>query len=113
MGSFHAFDRLLCSVAGFGLQMRYAPDGRLFAVAGPVASFAFPDCIPGGLVLPMIIAAADYEPRLVPNDLRADGKTGCLQAVRDRARVLRLNGTSPLPSRADIARAPGMSGKLP
>src|ERR1700754_1709381 len=60
--------------------MRDAPDGRLFAVPDPVASLAFLDRIPRRFVLPMVIAAANDQPRLVPNDLGADGKTSGFKA---------------------------------
>ena len=52
--------------------LRDSPERRLLAVAGPIALFA--NCVPAGLVLPMIIAAADDEARFRPDDLRPNGE---------------------------------------
>jgi hypothetical protein len=63
----HTFDRLLRAVAGVRLSVRNGPYGALFAI--PLTVLALPDGIPGWLVLPVLVAAADDEPGLVPDDL--------------------------------------------
>ena len=61
-------------------------DGHLFDLCGLGAGAALNDLLDhraGGLawlMLPMIIATADHEARLVPDDLRADVEAACLQA---------------------------------
>jgi len=75
----HAFDRLLRAVAPGVLVLRVTkrvvtgnlPDRRLPAVARPVAAFASAHRVPAGLVLPVVIAAAQYEMLFKPTDLRA------------------------------------------
>ena len=99
----HAFDRLLGAVAGRRLPVRDGPDGGLLAIARPVARLALPDGIPGRLVLPVIVAAADDQPGLVPDDLRADGKAAGLEAGGDRGGV---QGAMP-----DIDTSPGNSAQ--
>src|SRR5438105_3132870 len=75
----HAFDRLLGAVPPAVLALPVAervvvgdlPDRRLRAVALPVAGLARAHRIPAGLVLPMVIAAAQGEVMLRPDDLSA------------------------------------------
>ena len=77
----HALDRLLRAMNGFGVlaAARDRPERGLLAVAGPMAFGAHR--VPAGLMLPVIIAAADDQPLLGPDDLRADGEALALQAV--------------------------------
>src|SRR5690242_17495508 len=102
----HALDRLLGAVAALGLAVRDLPHRRLLAVARPVAPAALPHRIPAGLMLPVIVAAADDQAGLVPDDLRAHRKAGSFQALRHRCRMER-----PMPDVDDIARKqrPGLA----
>src|SRR3984893_9175099 len=75
----HAFDRLLGAVppallallVAKGIIVGHLPNRRLPAVALPVALPALAHRVPAGLVLPMIIAAAQREVLLGPDDLSA------------------------------------------
>src|SRR5215471_7600509 len=75
----HRFDRLLRAMPPTLLAPRAAkrivvgefPDRCLRAVAGPVAGLALAHGVPARLMLPMIIAAAQREMLLRPDDLRA------------------------------------------
>ena len=75
----HAFDRLLRAVPPARLTPRTAewivvgdfPDRRLGAAALPVAGLALPYRVPAGFVLPVIIAPAQCEVLLNPEDLSA------------------------------------------
>ena len=58
---------------GILVAVRDLPQRRLLAVAGPVTR-GLADRIPAGLMLPVIIAPAQDQPVLGPDDLRADGK---------------------------------------
>ena len=102
----HALDRLLGAVAGLGFGVRDLPDRRLLAVAGPMAGLALADRVPGRLMLPVIIAAADHQPGLVPDDLRADDEAGSFETRCDRAGVQRA-----VPDIGDIAgkERPGLA----
>src|SRR5205807_639574 len=80
----HAFDRLLRAVHGLGVltAARNGPERGLLAVPGPVA--LGPHGVPARLMLPVIVAAADDEALLGPDDLRPDGEALAGQALRDR-----------------------------
>src|SRR5215472_2747434 len=75
----HRLDRLLRAVPPALLALRAAkrivvgefPDRCLRAVAGPVAGFALAHGVPAAFVLPVIIAAAQREMLLRPDDLSA------------------------------------------
>src|SRR6267143_7059367 len=75
----HALDRLLGAVPPALLALRVAervvvgdlPDRRLRAVARPVTGLALAHGVPAGFVLPVIIAAAQGEVLLGPDDLSA------------------------------------------
>src|SRR3569623_37418 len=95
MGPMHRFGILI--LAGD------RPKRRLLAITGPVA--LRPDRVPAGLVLPMIIAAADDEPLLSPDDLGADSEPLTFQARRHRGRVQR-----PMPHVRDAAGKKGPRG---
>src|SRR5215472_2465550 len=87
----HGFDRLLRAVAPTLLAPRAAerivvgelPDGRLRAVAGPVAGLALAHGVPAAFVLPVIIAAAQREMLLRPDDLSAQLEPASRQAGGD------------------------------
>ena len=74
----HALDRLLRAVAPALLALSIAerivicdlPNRGLRAVALPMAGLALAHRVPAGLMLPMIIAAAQGEVLLGPDDLR-------------------------------------------
>jgi hypothetical protein len=70
----HAFDGLLRAVLGLGFLGLGAnlPQGSLRAIPVPMPGLAFPDRIPARFVLPVIVAAADSEFWLGPDDLAAD-----------------------------------------
>src|SRR5215831_11993118 len=78
----HRLDRLLRAVPPALLALRAAerivvrklPDCCLRAVAGPVAGLALAHGVPAAFVLPVIIAAAQREMLLRPNDLSAQLK---------------------------------------
>src|SRR5690606_9137355 len=75
----HHLDRLLGRVDGLAVLLVAAeragvgdlPDGRLLAVAEPVAGLPLADRVPAGLMGPVIMAAGDREVLLHPYDLRA------------------------------------------
>ena len=81
----HAFHRLLRAVDGGGVLVAAGdgPERRLLAVAVPVALAGLPDRIPARLVLPVVVAAAEHQPLLRPDDLGADGEAGSLEALGD------------------------------
>src|SRR3954466_6437576 len=69
-------------MAGFrSLRLLDRPDRRLLPAAVPVALLALAHSVPAGLVLPVIVAAADDQPGLVPNDLAANNEPGLLQPL--------------------------------
>jgi hypothetical protein len=63
------------------------PQGCLRAIAIPMTSFAFPDCVPAGFVLPMVMTAADCESWLCPDDLAADFEAAALNCHRSSKNV--------------------------
>src|ERR1700730_10537956 len=75
----HALDRLLGAVPPALLALLVAkrivvgdfPDCRLRSVASPMAGFTLSHRVPAGFVLPVIIAAAEGEVLLCPDDLSA------------------------------------------
>ena len=75
----HTLDRLLGAVLPALLALRVAerivvgdlPDGRLPAVALPVAGSALAHGVPTGFVLPVVIATAQRKVLLGPDDLSA------------------------------------------
>src|SRR4029077_1515384 len=75
----HAFDRLLSAVPPALLALRVAerivvgelPDRSLGAVTAPMAALALAHGVPAGFVLPMIVATAQGEVLLGPDDLSA------------------------------------------
>src|SRR6267378_2660634 len=73
------------------------PDGRLPAVALPVASPALAHGVPAGFVLPVIIAAAQGEVLFGPDDLSAQLQPAGGQAGGDDIPV-----QSPVPNIGDI-----------
>src|SRR4029077_4537481 len=87
-----ALDRLLRAVNGFGVltATRNGPQRRLLAIAGPVALASHR--VPARLMLPMVIAAADHQPLLGPDDLRPDGEALAGKALCHRGGV---QGTVP------------------
>jgi len=78
----HALDRLLGAVSPTVLALWVAkrvvvgdlPDRRLGAVTLPVADLALAHGVPAGFVLPVVIAAAQGEVLLGPDDLSAQHK---------------------------------------
>src|SRR4051794_7084759 len=93
----HAFDRLLGAVPPAVLALPIAervvvadaPDRRLRAVALPVARPAVAHGVPAGLVLPVIIAAAQREMLLGPDDLSAQLQPACRKTGGDDVAVQR------------------------
>jgi hypothetical protein len=81
------------------LRLFDLPERRLFAVASPVPSGLFPDGIPARLVVPVIVASADCEITLSPDDLGAELKTAGDQAVADGA-----GKQAGMPDVGDVAR---------
>src|ERR1039458_9404161 len=71
----HALDRLLSAVRGFGVLAAAGngPQRGLLAIAGPIA-FG-PHGVPAWLMLPMVVAAAEHQLLLGPNDLRSEEHT--------------------------------------
>src|SRR5580692_4917815 len=75
----HAFDRLLSAVPTALLALRVTerivvwklPDRSLGAVTAPMAALALAHSVPAGYVLPMIVATAQGEVLLGPDDLSA------------------------------------------
>src|SRR6267378_778275 len=74
------------------------PDGRLPAVALPVASPALAHGVPAGFVLPVIIAAAQGEVLFGPDDLSA-----WLQPASSQTGGNNVTVQSPVPDVGDIA----------
>src|SRR5215469_5246132 len=103
----HRLDRLLRAVPPNFLALRAAkrivvgelPDCRLRAVAGPVAGLALAHGVPAAFVLPVIIAAAQREMLLRPNDLSAQLKPASRQPGGDDIAVRR-----PMPDIGGISR---------
>src|SRR5450759_3830988 len=61
--------------------------------------------IPAWLMLPMVVAAAEHQPLLGPNDLRTDGEAIVRKTVRNRRGV-----QGAVPDVGDVAREQGPSG---
>src|SRR5215471_12380188 len=103
----HRFDRLLRAMPPTFLAPRAAerivvgelPDRRLRAVAGPVAGLALAHGVPAAFVLPVIIAAAQREMLLRPDDLSAQLEPATRQAGGDDIAVHR-----PMPDIGGISR---------
>jgi hypothetical protein len=101
----HALDRLLCAVAPILLALSIAewitigdlPDCGLRAVALPVAGLALAHGVPAAFVLPVIIATAQREMLLRPDDLSAQLKPASRQAGGNDVGV-----HSPVPDISDI-----------
>src|SRR5689334_13502799 len=74
-GTTHAIDWLLGAVPRVGFAVLDRPDCRLLAVTRPVAGCAFADRIPAGLVLPVVMSAANDRALLVPDNLGTQLKT--------------------------------------
>src|SRR5579862_1755110 len=80
--------RLLRAVAAVHVRVeRHLPDGRLAAVADPAGARTAPDRIPNGFVRPGVVAAANREVRLAPDDLGAEFEPGGLDPGGDRRRL--------------------------
>src|SRR6516162_526567 len=102
----HAFDRLLGTVPPGLLALLVAervvvgdfPDRRLGTVTLPVADLALAHRVPAGFVLPMIIAAAQGEVVLGPDDLSAQLQPASRQTSGNDIAV-----QSPVPDIGDIA----------
>jgi len=94
----HAFHRFLGTVPPALLVLRVAkrivigdlPDRRLPAVALPVAGLALTHRVPTGFMLPMVIAAAQGEVLLGPDDLSARLQPAAGQIGGDNVAVQRL-----------------------
>src|SRR5215472_11499412 len=103
----HRFDRLLRAMPPALLAPRAAerivvgklPDRCLGAVAGPVAGLALAHGVPAAYVLPVIIAAAQREMLLRPDDLSAQLEPATRQAGGDDIAVHR-----PMPDIGGISR---------
>src|SRR3979490_1891103 len=63
------------------------PEGRLLAVPAPICPGRPAHGVPAGLMLPMIMAAAEGKPVLGPDDLSAHREAGSLKRLLDLARV--------------------------
>src|ERR1700716_1667701 len=63
------------------------PECRLLAVPTPICPGCPAHGIPAGLMLPMIMAAAEGKPVLGPDDLRAHLEAGGLKGLLDLARM--------------------------
>src|SRR5882724_13670026 len=93
----HAFDRLLGAVPPALLALPVAkrvvvgdlPHRRLRAVALPVAGLALAHRVPAGFMLPMVIAAAQGEVLLGPDDLSARLQPAAGQIGGDNVAVQR------------------------
>src|ERR1700730_16418735 len=102
----HALDRLLSAVPPALLALRVAervvvgdlPDRRLRAVALPVAGPALAHGVPTGFVLPVVIATAQREVLLGPDDLSA-----WLQPASRQTGGNNVTVQSPGPDVGDIA----------
>ena len=84
--------------------------GRDYRRAGagkrPMTGFAFADCVPARLVLPMVVPAPDYEARLVPDNLRPKSKAASFEARRD---LVRVQATVPNISDGTREEGPGLT----
>src|SRR5690606_30940331 len=99
----HALDRLLGAVTRLVLLgLGDVPDGRLLAVAGPVALGALLYGIPAGLMLPMVVAAREDQLALVPDDLAAELEAAGGKAIADHA-----GKQAGMPDIGDVAREQG------
>src|SRR5204863_32630 len=79
----HALDGFLRAVPGLRrLRLRDIPNGRLRSAPVPVAILSFSHRVPARLVLPVVIAPADNQAPLIPDDLASDRETGAFQAGR-------------------------------
>src|SRR3981081_1916636 len=84
----HALDRLLGAVAMTIVIARVnRPECRLLAVPAPIRAGRPPHRVPAGFVLPMIVASAERETVLGPNDLGAHLEAGGLKGLLDLARM--------------------------
>src|SRR3982074_3938877 len=63
------------------------PECRLLAVPAPIRPGCPAHRVPAGLMLPMIMAAAEGKPVLGPDDLRAHLEAGGLKRLPDLARM--------------------------
>src|SRR6266446_2320022 len=101
----HALHGFLCSVPPALLALRVAkrvvvgdfPHRRLGAVALPVAGLAVAHRVPTGFMLPMVIAAAEGEVLLGPDDLRTRLQPAAGQIGGDNIAVQR-----PVPNISDV-----------
>src|SRR5215831_1515804 len=102
----HALDRLLRGVppALFALAIAKRivvgdlPHGGLLATPLPVASLALAHRVPAGFMTPMVVASAQCEMRLGPDDLSAQLEPAGGQIATDHVAVQR-----PVPDISDIA----------
>src|SRR6516165_10228993 len=102
----HALDRLLCGVSPTLLALSIAkrivigdlPHGGLLAAPLPVARLALAHRVPAGFMAPMVVAPAQGEMRLGPDDLSAQLKPAGDQIAADHIAVQR-----PVPHISDIA----------
>src|SRR6516225_8804521 len=102
----HALDRLLRSVSPTLLALPITerivvgdlPHGGLLAATLPVACLAFSHRVPAGFMAPMVVAPAQDEMRLGPDDLSAQLKPAGGQIAANHVAVER-----PVPHISDIA----------
>src|SRR5579884_3959864 len=81
-------DRFLGAVAAGQVRVeRHLPDGGLAAVADPAGAGGAAYRVPAGLVAPVVVAAADRQVRLRPDDLRPQLEAGRFDRGRDGAGV--------------------------
>src|SRR6516165_6270162 len=111
----HALDRLLRAVAKALFALSIAewitigdlPDCGLRAVALPVAGLALAHGVPAAFVLPVIIATAQREMLLRPDDLRAQLEpTSCQPDGGDVAEQSRVPDISDIASKQCISLPP-------
>ena len=104
----HRLDRLLGAVHRRRVLVaaRDRPERRLLAVAVPVRLALVADRVPARLVLPVVVAAAEHQPLLGPDDLAADREAAGVEAVGDGGGVQR-----PVPDVGDLAgkQRPGLA----
>jgi hypothetical protein len=79
-------------IFGFGTPTKAArrrdiPNACLRAVAAPAGALSFLDGVPARLVLPVVVAAADREMLLAPDDLTAQLEIGVDERLRGFDRV--------------------------
>src|SRR5262249_38410091 len=77
----HAFDRLLRAMGRFCVLTlaRNLPERGLLAVSGPITLRAYR--VPTGFMLPVVVAPADHDTGLGPNNLGANFKTSPFKTV--------------------------------